>query len=144
MGGHAVLLSDSAHPGHPRATRLFPRKASWAHQAPHSLLLAPQPRRPVRTATSPVATATASQSGGSVTARRSVPTAPMSLRPCAVSSGPRAGGRSGGSASSSDPPCWVVGRLSGGDLSDTAPDWPCAAPSGAPGQRPGVSSTGFC
>ncbi|XP_023044019.1 low-density lipoprotein receptor-related protein 8 isoform X3 [Piliocolobus tephrosceles] len=42
------------------------------------------PRRPVRTVTSPVTTATASASGGSVMARRSVLTAPMSPRPLAI------------------------------------------------------------
>ena len=74
---------------HPTACR---REAACAHQAPHPLLLAPQPRRPVRTATSPVTTATASPSGGGVTVRRSVPTAPTSPRPLAVSPAPRAGG----------------------------------------------------
>lgn len=62
-----------------------PRKASCALQTPHLLLFTPQPRRPVWTATSPVTMATASLSGGSVMARRSVLMAPMSLRPLAVS-----------------------------------------------------------
>lgn len=65
-----------------------PRKASCACQTPHTLLLTPQPRRPVWTATSPVTMATASLSGGSVMARRSVLMAPMSLRPLAVSPAP--------------------------------------------------------
>lgn len=69
-----------------------PRKDFCAHQAPHALLLTPQPRRLVWTVTSPVTTATASPSGGSVTAKRSVLTAPMSPRPLAVSPAPQAGG----------------------------------------------------
>lgn len=88
-GGHGRPCGP-VHSGHPAVA--CPTKASCAQQAPHALLLAPQPRRRVWTPTSPATTATASPSGGSVTARRSVPTAPMSSRPLAVSPVPRAGG----------------------------------------------------
>lgn len=108
VGGHVVphVLGTPWSPD-------YPRTALCAHQAPHTLLLAPQPRRPVWTVTSPVTTATASPSGGSVMARRSAPTAPMSPRPLAVSPAPLAGG--GGLpwalVSSSDLPWGEVGRF---------------------------------
>lgn len=84
-GGHVGQLLDGACSCHSLATRLCLRKACRVHQTPHALLLAPQLRRPVRTATSPVTTATASPSGGSVMERRSVPMALTSRRPLAVS-----------------------------------------------------------
>lgn len=92
MGGHVVQLVDGGHSGRPAAPTVCSGQASCAYQAPHALLLAPQPRRPVQTATSPVMTATASESGGSVMARRTVQTAPTSRRPRAVSPAPGLGG----------------------------------------------------
>lgn len=90
-----------------------PRKASCACQTPHTLLLTPQPRRPVWTATSPVTMATASLSGGSVMARRSVLMAPMSLRPLAVSPAPWAEGGGPRSGPQFTYRIFSVGRLGG-------------------------------
>lgn len=70
------------------------------------LIFVPQPRGPVQTATLPVTMATASRSGGSVTARRSVPMDLMSQRLPVVS-------LALASVSSSVLSRWQVVRLTG-------------------------------
>lgn len=72
---------------HTPVTHLPPASVVEKHSVLTLMLFifVPQPRGPAQTATSPVIMATASRSGGSATARRSVPMALMNRRPRVVS-----------------------------------------------------------